>query len=256
MADYRFIKVHNGFPEHRKTIGLSDRAFRNLIELWCYCSRNTTDGRVPKVFGNRVVSSRSKRELIDAGWMLEHDSDYEMIDYLEHQVSAERIADLREKRAAAGAKGGKAKANGLANASDGLVAKSYLDRDVDRDVEKEESDAPASDLPRDDVERVCTYLADRIEGNGSKRPTIGKSWRQEARMLIDKDGRSVDQIIRAVDFSQDDVFWKINILSMPKLREKYDALRLAAQRESEQSPKAKRGPTYIGNAPGQMRIEQ
>ena len=48
-GDYRlFIKIHNGFPEHPKTGGLSDRAFRNLIELWCYCSRNLTDGIVTK----------------------------------------------------------------------------------------------------------------------------------------------------------------------------------------------------------------
>lgn len=81
-----------------------------------------------------------------------------------------------------------------------------------------------------DVEQVCRHLADRIEANGSKRPTITKTWRDAARRLIDRDGRSVEQIIRAIDWCQDDDFWRSNILSMPKLREKYDQLRLAAQR--------------------------
>lgn len=90
---------------------------------------------------------------------------------------------------------------------------------------------------RDDVERVCTHLADRIEANGSKRPTITEKWRTEARLLIDKDGRTVEQVIACIDWCQNDTFWRVNVLSMPKLREKYDQLRLAAQR----APGAGRG---------------
>lgn len=53
-----FIKVHNGFPEHEKTGALSDRAFRNLIELWCYCSRNLTDGKVSNAHANKILSRK------------------------------------------------------------------------------------------------------------------------------------------------------------------------------------------------------
>jgi hypothetical protein len=83
---------------------------------------------------------------------------------------------------------------------------------------------------RPDVEQICTRLADRIEANGSKRPTITAKWRDEARKLIDLDGRTVEQVMKAIDWCQADSFWHTNILSMPKLREKYDQLRLAAQR--------------------------
>jgi DNA-binding transcriptional ArsR family regulator len=83
--------------------------------------------------------------------------------------------------------------------------------------------------PRADVEKICRHLADRIEDNGSKRPNITKKWRDEARRLIDLDGRTVDQVIKAIDWCQSDTFWKANILSMPTLREQYDRLRLAAQ---------------------------
>ena len=83
---------------------------------------------------------------------------------------------------------------------------------------------------RPDVEKICDHLADRIVANGSKRPVITGGWRTEARLLIDKDSRTVDQVIKAIDWCQTDSFWRTNILSMPKLREKYDQLRLAAQR--------------------------
>ena len=84
---------------------------------------------------------------------------------------------------------------------------------------------------RPDVERVCTHLADRIEANGSKRPTITKSWRTAARLLLDKDGRTEEQVHTAIDWCQDSEFWRANVLSMPKLRDKYDQLRLQAQRQ-------------------------
>lgn len=83
---------------------------------------------------------------------------------------------------------------------------------------------------RDDVELICRHLADRIEANGSKRPAITAKWRTEARLLIDRDARPVDKILKAIDWCQDDQFWKANILSMPTFRDKYDKLRLAAQR--------------------------
>lgn len=98
---------------------------------------------------------------------------------------------------------------------------------------------------RPDVEKLCQHLADRMVGNGCKPPTVTKRWRDAARLLLDADGRTVDQVIRAIDWCQDDEFWRANILSMPKLREKYDQLRQAAARTSTRpsSHKAWQNPT-------------
>lgn len=84
---------------------------------------------------------------------------------------------------------------------------------------------------RDDVERLCEHLASRIEANGAKRPTITKGWRDAARLMLDRDERSETEIHGAIDWCQADEFWRANVLSMPKLREKYDQLRLQAQRK-------------------------
>lgn len=83
---------------------------------------------------------------------------------------------------------------------------------------------------RPEFEEVCAHLADAIEANGSKRPTITQKWLDAARLMIDTDGRTPDEIHGAINYSQRDEFWRANILSMPKLREKYDQLRLQAQR--------------------------
>lgn len=87
---------------------------------------------------------------------------------------------------------------------------------------------------REDVEQACTLLADLIEGNGSKRPRISDEWRRSARLLMDKDGRSLEQVLTAIRWCQNDDFWRGNILSMPALRKQYDKLRLAAIRERSQ----------------------
>jgi hypothetical protein len=91
-----------------------------------------------------------------------------------------------------------------------------------------------ADPTRPDVEHLCDLLADRIEANGSKRPTIGKGWRDAARLMLDRDERSLEEIVGAIEWCQADNFWRSNILSMAKLREKYDQLRLQAQRSSGQ----------------------
>lgn len=93
----------------------------------------------------------------------------------------------------------------------------------------EAKDVPAKP-PRDDIDRLCSHLASRIQANGSKRPVVNAKWRDAARLLIDKDGRTEEQVRAAIDWCQDNEFWRANILSMPKLREKYDQLRMHAMR--------------------------
>ena len=90
---------------------------------------------------------------------------------------------------------------------------------------------------RPEVAALCERLADRIEANGSKRPTITQGWLTSCRLLLDKDQRTAEQVAKAIDWCQADEFWRANVLSMPTLRKQYDRLRLAAQRESGGRPR-------------------
>ena len=83
---------------------------------------------------------------------------------------------------------------------------------------------------RPDVERVLDYLDEALTANGSPKPSRTKKNHDAARLLIDKDHHTVEAIERAIDFATNDEFWRTNILSMSKLRDKYEQLRLAAQR--------------------------
>lgn len=83
---------------------------------------------------------------------------------------------------------------------------------------------------RDDVEAVCTRLAGRMVENGCRPPNITKGWRDAARLLLDLDNRDPNEVAALIDWCQADDFWRGNIQSLPKFREKYDQLRLQRSR--------------------------
>lgn len=93
------------------------------------------------------------------------------------------------------------------------------------------------------IDRLCDHLVQRIVGNGAKAPTVGKKWRDAARLMLTNDRRPEDHIHRAIDWCQNDEFWRANILSMPTLRAKYDQLKLAAARPSRALQRAAAAPT-------------
>lgn len=106
-----WLKVDDRMPEHPKVIGLTDRAFRAHFEALCYCAGVLTDGRIPLPVAKARRWARSATELVLAG-LWEPDGDaWRIHDYLEHQRSKQDADELSAKRAEAGAKGGKARAN-------------------------------------------------------------------------------------------------------------------------------------------------
>jgi len=54
--------------------------------------------------------------------------------------------------------------------------------------------------------------------------------------MIDRDGRDPEGVKAAIEYATGDDFWRANILSAPKLREKFDQLSLNAQRDKWKRP--------------------
>jgi hypothetical protein len=92
-----WVKLDDHFADHPKIERLSSDAFRSFIHGLCYCSRQLTDGHIPKRSLRRIASKRVEVELKAAG-LWEQNSDGILVrSYLEYQPSAQKI---REKRAA------------------------------------------------------------------------------------------------------------------------------------------------------------
>lgn len=87
---------------------------------------------------------------------------------------------------------------------------------------------------REDVERICQHLVEAVVANGSKRPTITDKWRTEARLLLDEERSPTatpERVIALIDWVKTNEWWQARVLSMPKLRAKYDEVRLDALRD-------------------------
>jgi hypothetical protein len=264
-ADYReFVRVSVDLPLNPKLAMLDEPAcgWAYVVSL-CYCGQNLTDGSFPMVALLRLagVGPDIARLLVDAGLWHEAGHSCERCpqplsgmgvvhDYLEHQRSAEEAKALRDTRREAGRKGaatrwstngdGKSHGKSQARAMASAMANGWQDDGktmAEVEVEEEKKTSSSSSRPeprREDVDSLCKHLQDRVRANGSKGPTAAEAegWRRAARLMLDKDGRSLTEAHTLIDWCQDDDFWRGNVLSMPKFRKQYDQLRLKAQTET------------------------
>ena len=104
-----------------------------------------------------------------------------------------------------------------------------LERGCARDDEDTPDPTPINEH-RADVDAVCDAMAASVSRRTGRTPRITAAWRKQARLMIDRDGRSVEEITRIIDWVDGNDFWRANVLSLPKLRQKFDTLRLQAQR--------------------------
>lgn len=93
-------------PDHPKIAALSDKAFRLLVDTWCWCSRHLTDGVVSEKIWTKRGTPKSRKELVSAG-LAETlpNGDIQMHDYLDWQRSAAEVQELREAKTQGGAEG-------------------------------------------------------------------------------------------------------------------------------------------------------
>lgn len=79
---------------------------------------------------------------------------------------------------------------------------------------------------------LASLLLTRIKNNTPtfKEPDLGK-WADQVRLMRERDNRTPDQIRFLVEWCQGNDFWKANILSTKKLREKFDTLVAQASRK-------------------------
>lgn len=111
--NWEYVRVDVQLPEHPKVEELSDKAFRILVELWCYCGRNRTDGIVTEKRWKATGTSRARTELVKSGLVeVMGMGGVLMHDYLDHQRSREEIDELSAKRTEAAKKAAAARWGG------------------------------------------------------------------------------------------------------------------------------------------------
>ena len=105
--DRLFIRMHIGMPEHPKVEGLSDKAFRALVEAWCWCGRNPqVNGSIPKSSWTKRGTPAARRELLAAGLFTDDGADgVQVHDWESWQRTWDEIRESKQEKADAGAFG-------------------------------------------------------------------------------------------------------------------------------------------------------
>lgn len=75
--------------------------------------------------------------------------------------------------------------------------------------------------------QIVNYFIDLIKKNDPKFKTPNiQTWCEPVRLLIEKDERTPEEIKAVIDWTNNDEFWKSNILSPKKLRDKFSQLKI------------------------------
>lgn len=91
---------------------------------------------------------------------------------------------------------------------------------------REEKSREESFVASADAEQLCDLLKQRMEANGVKTKPVTSAWLKQMDAIIRLDKRTTDEIRSVIEWCQSDPFWRCNILSPKKLREKFETLRL------------------------------
>lgn len=235
-----WVRLEDDFTEHPKILRAGPLAGWLWLTAIAWSNRNGTDGHIPlpqirrladfdgigvylgNFSGDDVDPMKLADVLVDAGLFEAVHGGFYIHDYDHYQLTVAAMRERSMAKQAAGRAGGQAsaRARGQAGASAGAQAKSKPNTQHPTTT----SSSPA----RPDVDELCALLASLMQENGARKPSIGQAWHDAGRLLLDRDGVSLGEAKQVLEWCQHDSFWKSNILSMPKFREKFDQLRLKA----------------------------
>lgn len=226
-----WFRVDDGLAFHAKTLQAGNAAMGMWVRAGAWCSHHLTDGHIPTHVVATLGTTAQAKALVTAALWIEEEGGYCFHDWKQSNPLRVEVQEEREAAKERMRRAREAKRSGSVRANNGGTSPAVAVTPTRPDPTLEEK-AAATPLPaptRSDVEGLCRYFLEAISRNGVK-ATITEKWRTEARLLLDADKRDREELRAVIDWCTQDEFWKPNVLSVPKLRVKYDQLRLAMQR--------------------------
>ena len=242
-----YVALSAHYADDEKIMEAGEDAELLYVRMLAYCARTPmTEGWI----SDAVVMSRlgilprageagtdagsRAGKLLDVGLIEREGRGYRIISWLRWNRSIEEMGRERTRDRNRKTSGNDGNDAGNATGNDAGTDQGIPHEFRMADQIKSDAGHAGSDEPRADVRDLCDALSESLTHNGV-RHTVGKAWHTAARLILDKDARPFDEVIEVIDYATTDDFWRPNILSMPKLREKYDTLRLQMQRKPAMS---------------------
>lgn len=231
-----WFKVDDTFAFHPKAVAAGNAALGLWVRAGSWSSQQLREGFVPHHMIPTMGTISQAKALVKAGLWAEVDGGYQFHQWTERNPSRDQIerdreaAAQRQRRAREKAKASRTQHDPVMRESRRDTTVSHGPPDPTRIEESSNDDSFVTSHPDPTINELCQHLADRIEQNGSKRPTITPEWHHAAHHLLTTDQHPPDHIHQLIDWTQNDPFWRANILTMTHLRNRYDQLRLHSQR--------------------------
>ena len=116
--NWNYIRIDVHLPDHEKMDDLSDKAFRTMINLWCWCGEHLTDGFVRdakwRTFGTKTVRdelvAHRLADRVDGGYMM-----HDFVGPDGHQRTRAEVDSQRKQRSEAGKQSAAARAQARAS---------------------------------------------------------------------------------------------------------------------------------------------
>lgn len=186
-----WVKMDDQFPEDPETVAVGeDAAWLHFLAI-AYCSRNLTDGRLPKSMVKRLTSKPNLQRLVAAllekGWWSLEGDEYVIRNYLKHQRSKAQVEAEREgsRRRAEKSRRKSQNSNGVTSAAG---AGGVREPETDTDTE------PDSDKALRDVPKSQTALVHRLN-DACRNPNLAAAESVVAQLQEHVDSKLIDECV-------------------------------------------------------------
>lgn len=252
-----WMKVDDSLTGSRKWLSIPRKHRYEAVGVWVWAgswsAKELTDGVIPKfMLEEWGVRKIIKDHLVSSSLWSEDEqnvfhSKWDEYQPMKSDVEADREKNREKLRKWRGAnKGVTEGVTGLHTNVKPVSNRKPLP-DPTHTLKETLSSEAAGAATRPEVESLLNLMEERVEANGSKKPSRSKKNHDAARLLIDRDGYTPEQVAWMIRWATNDEFWRQNILSMSKLREKFEQLKIksgAGKQSGEIDPDAVLGKDY------------
>ena len=242
-----WFKIDDGFTNSKPVLRLQRRVRASAIGLWtlagAWSAKELTDGFVPEYVIEELASTPAiAAHLVKCGLWENAEEGWQFKGWEKYQPTREQIMEARDREAERKRKYRESQrrpSGTTPGPTEGHQQESEPPDPTRPDPTRPSKEEPNGSSPkieeRPDIDKVIGGFSEMLKANDVKHKP-GQTWRNSARLLIDRDGYTPDQILYVARYATGDEFWKSNILSLPKLREKFEALKIKAQAANNPQP--------------------
>jgi hypothetical protein len=223
-----WIKIQHALPDKPEVVQMAaelgidqDAVTGKLVRLWIWADQQSVNGNglsVTETFLDRVTFVTGfAQALRSVGWLDGEDGALSLPNFERHNGTTAKTRANGQKRTEL------SRSRNAASVTE-TSTKALPEKRREENINKTQSDrCTESD------EQTANYIWDQIHQSfpNQRKPNL-QSWADTIRLMRERDELADAEIRRVFDWAHEDSFWRPNILSPKKLREKWNVLEARA----------------------------